>query len=116
MCMHDHICERHPDAVKPDVLTSTNVAPATPESSHGLFPVRPVTAAPVAVPAAPATPKPPAVPTATTPIDTPRKPPTAVVLQNPSTGSPTKMTSAAPAATHQSTRVRKPSTQLLEEM
>ena len=41
----DHIRERHPDAVKRGALTSTDVAPATPESSPGLFPVRPVTAA-----------------------------------------------------------------------
>ena len=115
-CVHDHIRECHPHAVKPDVLTSTDVAPAIPESSPGLFPVRPVTAAPGAAPVAPATPKPSAAPTATRPMDTPRKPPTAVVLQNPSTGSATKMTGTAPAATHQSTRVRKPPTQLLEEM
>ena len=79
-CAHDHICEHYPDAVKPDRLTSTDEAPATPESSPGLFPVRPVAAAPGTAPVAPATPKPPAVPTATTPMDTPRKPPTAVVL------------------------------------
>ena len=79
-CAHDHIRERHPDAVKPDVLTSTDVAPATPESSPGLFPVRPVTAALATAPVAPATPKPSAAPAATRPMDTPRKPPTAVVL------------------------------------
>ena len=113
-CARDHIHERHPDAVKPDVLTNTNVAPATPESSHGLFPVRPVTAAPGTAPVASATPKLPAVPTATRPMDTPRKPPTAVVLQNPSTRSATKVTGAAPAATCWSTRVRKPPTQFFE--
>ena len=69
-----------------------------------------------AAPVAPATPEPPAVPTAATPMDTPRKPPTAVVLQNPSTGSATKVTGAARAATRRSTRVRKPPTRLLEEM
>ena len=58
----DHIRERHPDAVKRGALTSTDVAPATPESSPGLFPVGPATAAPGAAPVAPATPKPPAVP------------------------------------------------------
>ena len=112
----NHIHEHHPDAVKPDMLTSTDVAPATPESSPGLFPVRLAPAAPAAAPVAPATPKPPAVPTATTPIDTPRKPPTAVVLQKPSTGSATKVTGMAPAATHQLTRVGKLPTRLLEEM
>ena len=62
----DHIHERHPDAVKPDMPDSTDVAPATPESSPGMFPVRPA-------PVAPATPKPqPAVPTASTPTNTPR--------------------------------------------
>ena len=81
------------------MLTSTDVAPATPESSPGLFPVSPATAAPDAAPVAQATPKPPAVPAAARPMDTPRKPPTAVVLQNPSTGSATKVTGAARAAT-----------------
>ena len=86
---------------------STDVALATLESSPGMFPVRPV---------AQVTLKPPAAPAATTLMDTPLKPPDAVVLQNPSTGSATKLTSATPAATHQSTRVRKPLTWLLEEM
>ena len=96
-CARDCILERYPDAVKPDMPASTDVAPATPESSPGLFPVRPAPAAPTAAPVAPATPKPqPAVPTATTPMDTPRKPPTADVLQNQSTGSATKVTGAAP--------------------
>ena len=116
-CACDHICECHPDAIKPDMLTSTDVAPATPESSPRLFPVRPTPAAPATAPVAPATPQPqPAAPTATTPMDTPRKPPTAFVQQNPSTGSATKVTGAAPAITHRSTRVRKPPTRLLEEM
>ena len=56
-CVRDHICECHPDAVKPDAPISTDVAPATPESSPGLFPVRPATAALAAAPVAPATPK-----------------------------------------------------------
>ena len=112
---HDHICEHHPDAVKADMPVSADVAPATPESSPGMFPVRPAPAAPAAAPVAPATPTPqPAVPMASTPMDTPRKP--AVALQTPSTGSAMKMTSAAPAATRHSTRVRKPPTQLLEDM
>ena len=110
----DHICEHHPDAVKPDMLTSTDVAPATPEFSPGLFPVRPMPVAPATAPVAPATPKPWATPAATTPMDTPRKPPTAVVMQNSSTRSATKVTGGAPAATRQSTRVRKPLTWLLE--
>ena len=114
-CAHDHICECHPDAVKPDMPVSTDVAPATPESSPGMFPVRPAPAAPATTPVAPATPKTqPAVPTASTPMNTPRKP--AVVLQTLSTGSATKVTGTSPAATHQSTRVRKPPTRLLEEM
>ena len=113
-CACDHICECHPDAVKPDMPVSTDVAPATPESSPGMFPVRPAPAAQAAAPVAPATPKPqPAVPTASIPLNTPRKP--VVVLQTPSTGSATKMTGAAPTATHHSTRVRKPPTWLLEE-
>ena len=90
------------------MLTSTDVAPATQESPPGLFPVRPVTAAPGAAPVAPATHKPSAAPAATRPMDTPRKPPTAVVLQNPSTGSATKMTGAAPTATRQSTSQEAP--------
>ena len=107
-CARDHIREHHPDAVKPDMPVSTDVAPATPESSPGMFPVRPA-------PVAPATPKPqPAVPTASTLMNTPRKP--AAVLQTPSTGSATKVTGTAPTATRRSTRVRKPPTQLLEEM
>ena len=99
-CARDHIHEHYPDAVKSDMLTSTNVAPARPESSDGLFPVRLMLAAPATAPVAPATPKPPAVSTATRPMDTPRKPPTAVVLQNPFTGSATKVTGTAPAVTH----------------
>ena len=43
--VRDHIHECNPDAVKRGTLTSTDVAPATPESSPGLFPVGPVTAA-----------------------------------------------------------------------
>ena len=51
--MHiDHICEYHPDAVKPDTSTITDVAPATPECSPGMFLVGPVPAATVAVPVA----------------------------------------------------------------
>ena len=73
-CACNHIRECHPDAVKPDMPVSTDVAPATPESSPGLFPVRPAPAAPATAPVAPATPKPqPAVPTASTPSNTPRK-------------------------------------------
>ena len=57
-CAHDHIHECHPDAPKVDMPTSTDVAPAIPECSPGLLPVRPAPVAPVAAPVAPATPKP----------------------------------------------------------
>ena len=73
-CACDHIHEHHPDAVKPDMSVSTDVAPATPESSPGMFPVRPAPAAPATAPVAPATPKPqPAAPVASTPTNTPRE-------------------------------------------
>ena len=52
-CAHDHICDCHPDTVKPDMPVSTDIAPATPESSPGLFPVRSAPAAPATAPVAP---------------------------------------------------------------
>ena len=113
----NHIHEHHPDTVKPDRSTIADVAPATPECSPGMPPVRPVPAAPVTAPVAQATTPPNLAAPATTP-HTPRK---SVVHapqqpQNPSTGNVPNKTSAAPAATRWSTRVRKPPTQLLEEM
>ena len=115
-CVRDHIREHNPDAVKQGTLTSSDVAPATPESSPGLFPVGPVTAAPATAPVAPATPKPPAVPTATRTMDTPRKPPTAVVLQESIHWKCHKDDRRSMHCHSRSTRVRKPPTQLLEEM
>ena len=41
---YNHICEHHPDAVKPDRSTIADVAPATPECSPGMPPVRPAPA------------------------------------------------------------------------
>ena len=115
-CACDHICERHPDVVKPDMPVSTDVAPATPESSPGMFPVRPAPAAQTTAPVAPAAPK-----------NSQLYPQLAYhwtlqgnlqlfCMQTPSTGSAMKMTGAAPTATCHSTRVRKPQTQHLEEM
>ena len=46
----DHIHEHHPDAIKPDRSTIADVAPATPECSPGMPPVRPAPATPVAAP------------------------------------------------------------------
>ena len=43
---HDHICEWHPDAVKPNRSTIADVALATPECSPGMPPVRPSTSSP----------------------------------------------------------------------
>ena len=68
----DHIHECHVDAVKPDRSTITDVAPATPECSPGMPPVRPAPAAPVAASVAQATTPPNLVAPATTP-NTPRK-------------------------------------------
>ena len=65
-CAYDHIHEWHPDAVKPDRSTITDVAPATPECSPGIPPVRPAPAAPVAAPVAQATTPPSLVAPATT--------------------------------------------------
>ena len=71
-CTHDDIHECHPDAVKPDRSTIADVAPATPECSPGMPPVRPAPAAPVAAPVAEGTTPPNLVALATTP-HTPRK-------------------------------------------
>ena len=51
----DHIHEHHPDAVKPDRSTIADVAPATPECSPRMPPVRPAPAVLVAAPVAQAT-------------------------------------------------------------
>ena len=116
----DHIRECHPDAVKPDMPDSTNVAPATPESSPGMFPVRPAPAAPATAPVAQATANPtvaaPAAATTSTPsksppvVHTPQRP------QMPSTGGTPKQTCTAPAAPHRSAHVKKPTSRLLEEI
>ena len=112
---HDHIHEHHTDAIKPDRSTIADVAPAIPECSPGMPPVRPAPVAPVAAPVAQATTPPNLVAPATTP-QTPRKSVLHVPQrpQNPSTGDVPTKTSTAPAATHQSTRARKPPAWLLE--
>ena len=63
----NHIRKHHPDAVKPDRSTIADVAPATPDCSPGMPPVRPAPAAPVAAPVAQATTPPNLVAPATTP-------------------------------------------------
>ena len=67
-CACNHIHKHHPDAVKPDRSTTTDVAPAIPECSPGMPPVRQAPAAPVAQ----ATTSPNLVAPTTTP-NTPRK-------------------------------------------
>ena len=97
----DHICEHHPDAVKPDRSTIADVAPATPECSPGMPPVTPAPAAPIAAPVAEATTPLNLVAPATIPhtprksvVHTPQQP------QNTSTEDVPNKTGTAPTATH----------------
>ena len=104
-CAHDHIHKCHPDAVKPDRSTITDVAPATPECSPGMAPVRLAPAASITAPVAEATTPPNLVAPATTP-HTPRKSVvhTPQLPQNPSTGDVPNKTGAASTATHWSSQ------------
>ena len=113
---HYHICERHPDTVKPDMPVSTDVAPGKPESSHGEVPSETCTSSPSCCTSCSSN-------TQTTASLYPQLAYHQTLQRNlqlfcrpHSTGSATKMTGTAPTATHHSTRVRKPPTQLLEEM
>ena len=111
---HDHIHKYHPDVVKPDTSTITDVAPATPECSPGMPLVRPAPAAPVTALVAQAT-TPQNLDGPATTSNTPRK---SVVhtSETPSTGDVLTKTDAAPAALNQSASVRKPPFWFLEEM
>ena len=73
-CACDHIHECHPDAVMTDTSSTTDVAPATPEHSPRLHPVRPAPAAPAAAPVAQATTNPTVAAPAAATANTPRKP------------------------------------------
>ena len=106
-CACDHIRECHPDAVKPDRSTITDVAPATHECSPGMPPVRPAPAVPAATSVAQATNSPNLVAPTTKPhtprksvVHTPQRP------QNPFIGDVPRLVQHL-LPTHQSTRVRK---------
>ena len=112
-CAHDHIHERHPDAVKDDTSTSPVVAPATSEALPALFAASPP--ATPAAPVAPATQPQPVSPAATT--NTLHKLPAVPSQpQMPSTGGTLKQTGAAPAAPCQSAHVSMLTSRLIEEM
>ena len=99
----NHICEHHPDAVKPDEHIMTNVAPAIPTHPPATQAVQP------ALCVAPATPQPDAIPC------TPWKTPT--VHTPPHAQSVTlKPTGTAPAVPHHSAQSSKPPSWLIEEM
>ena len=112
---HDHIRERHPDAVKKDDTPLGNVAPATPEWP-GAPPAHSPPAVPITAPVAPATTPLPTVPTAKT--STPRKTAACTSVHSPAppTGVVQQQTGAAPAAPRQSARATKPNKRLIEEM
>ena len=119
-CTCDHIHDHHPDAVKPDTSSTTDVAPATPECSPGLHPVRLVPASSAAAPVAQATTNPTVAAPAAATANTPRKSSPVVHIpqqpQMPSTGSTLKQTGTVPTALHWSAHVREPTSRLLEEM
>ena len=112
---HDHIRERHPDAVKKDDTPPGNVAPAMPEWP-GAPPAHSPPAVPTTAPVAPTTTRLPAVPTAKT--STPRKTAARTPVHSPAppTGVAQQQTGAAPAAPRRSTRATKPNKWLIEEM
>ena len=106
----DHLCEHHPDSVKPDTSTTPVVAPATPEALPALF-----AASSLVAPAAPAIPPQPAAPAATTNTQC-KSPAVPLQLKMPSTGGILKQTGKAPATPCRSAHVRKPTSRLIEEM
>ena len=111
----DHICKRHPDAVKKDNTPPGNVAPAMPEWP-GAPPAHSLPAVPITAPVTPATTPLPAVPTAKT--STPRKTAARTPMRSPAppTGVAQQQTGTAPAAPHRSAHATKPNKRLIEEM
>ena len=99
----DHICECHPDAIKPDKHVTTSVAPATPTHLPATQAVQPAPCI------APATPQPAAIP------HTLQKTPTVHMPYHAQSVTP-RQTSTAPAVPCHSAWNSKPPSWLIEEM
>ena len=102
-CAHDHICECHPDAIKPDEHITASVALATPTHLPATQAVQPAPCA------APSTPQPVAIPHALQKTPTVHMPPHAQSVTP-------KLTGTAPAVPCHSAWNHKPPSQLIEEM
>ena len=103
LCAHDHICECHPDAIKPDKHVTTSVAPATPTHLPATQAVQPAPCV------APATPQPTAI------SCTQQKTPTVHMPPHAQSVTP-KLTSTALAVPCHSAQNCKPPSWLIEEM